>query len=222
MNYPDLPRSGLPGPRLLRSGSSERPKVSRDHERRYAPFERLPGSIPERAGTGPKAAPDSPGGFPLEVVRSVPLLPVGHSATTDGARFSSSFERGSSLQRQRVPGSEATASPRSPTSGRQSGETASNGTAEPSRGPRADGAEGAVKHSACSFREPEARVICSRAALPPVRKARGTFGPSWSARATATRPPASSPGTASEAFSERPARRIPGSGRRIVRYRGTI
>ena len=67
VNYPDLPRSGLSGPRLLRSG--------------------LPVSLSELAGTGPTAAPDSAGGFPLEVVRSVPLLPVGHSTTTDDARF---------------------------------------------------------------------------------------------------------------------------------------
>jgi len=47
----------------------------------------LPGSLSELAGTGPTAAPDSAGGFPLQVVRSVPLLPVGHSTTTDDARF---------------------------------------------------------------------------------------------------------------------------------------
>ena len=67
VNYPDLPRSGLPGPRLLRSG--------------------LPVSVSELAGPVPTAAPDSAGDFPLQVVRSVPLLPVGHSATTDDARF---------------------------------------------------------------------------------------------------------------------------------------
>ena len=93
MNYPDLPRSGLPGPRLLRSGSSERPKVSRDHERRYAPFERLPVSVSELASDVDTEVPDSAGGFPSQAVRSVPLLPVGHSATTAGARFLSSFER---------------------------------------------------------------------------------------------------------------------------------
>ena len=32
------------------------------------------------------AVPDSAGDFPLRVVRSVPLLPDGHSATTDSAR----------------------------------------------------------------------------------------------------------------------------------------
>ena len=31
--------------------------------------------------------PDSAGGFPSRAVRSVPLLPVGHSATTAVARF---------------------------------------------------------------------------------------------------------------------------------------
>ena len=67
VNYPDLPRSGLPGPRLLRSG--------------------LPVSMSELAGTVPTAAPDSAGDFPSRVVRSVPLLPVGHSTTIGGARF---------------------------------------------------------------------------------------------------------------------------------------
>jgi hypothetical protein len=33
------------------------------------------------------AVPDSAGDFPSRGVRSVPLLPVGHSTTTDGARF---------------------------------------------------------------------------------------------------------------------------------------
>ena len=93
MNYPNLPRSSLPGPRLLRSGSSERPKVSRDHERRYAPFERLPVSASELASDVDTAVPDSAGDFPSQAVRSVPLLPVGHSATTAVARFLSSFER---------------------------------------------------------------------------------------------------------------------------------
>ena len=67
MNYPDLPRSGLLGPRLLRSG--------------------LPVSVSELASAVDTAAPDSAGGFPSRVVRSVPLLPVGRSATTGGARF---------------------------------------------------------------------------------------------------------------------------------------
>ena len=93
LNYPDLPRSGLPGPRLLRSGSSERPKVSRDHERRVAPFERLLVSASELASDMDTEVPDSAGDFPSQAVRSVPLLHVGHSATTAGARFLSSFER---------------------------------------------------------------------------------------------------------------------------------
>ena len=80
-------------PRSVRSGSSERPKVSRDHERRVAPFERLPASASERAGAVPTAVPDSTGVVPRWVVRSVPLLPVRHSATTAVARFLSSFER---------------------------------------------------------------------------------------------------------------------------------
>ncbi|MFB6223701.1 MAG: bacteriorhodopsin [Haloarcula sp.] len=67
VNYPDLPRSGLPGPRLLRSG--------------------LPVSVSELAGTSPTAVPDSAGDFPLQEVWSVPLLPVGYSTTTDDARF---------------------------------------------------------------------------------------------------------------------------------------
>ena len=93
VNYPTLPRSGLLAPRLLRVGSSERPKVSRDHERRYAPFERLPGSMSELASDVDTAVPDSAGDFPSQMVRSVPLLPVRHSATTAVARFLSSFER---------------------------------------------------------------------------------------------------------------------------------
>jgi hypothetical protein len=67
VNYPALPRSGLPAPRLLRTG--------------------LPVSVSEcipDVGTG---IPDSAGDFPSRVVRSVPLLPDGHSATRDGARF---------------------------------------------------------------------------------------------------------------------------------------
>ena len=39
--------------------------------------------LPE-VGTG---IPDSAGDFPSRVVRSVPLLPIGHSAIYDGARF---------------------------------------------------------------------------------------------------------------------------------------
>ncbi len=85
VNYSALPRSGLPGPCLLRT---ERPV-----------------SVSERAGTDPTAStrrgasraarqnangvlrtvPDSAGGFPLRAVRSVPLLPNRHSATTDDA-----------------------------------------------------------------------------------------------------------------------------------------
>ena len=87
VNYPTLPRSGLLAPRLLRVGSSERPEVSRDHERRYAPFERLPGSMSELASDVDTAVPDSAGDVPSQVVRSVPLLPARHSATTAVARF---------------------------------------------------------------------------------------------------------------------------------------
>jgi hypothetical protein len=85
VNYSALPRSGLPGPRLLRA--------------------ELPVSVSEHAGTGPTAftraplscgpaepavlrtAPDFTGDFPLQAVRSVPLLPNRHSATTDDARL---------------------------------------------------------------------------------------------------------------------------------------
>ena len=67
VNSPVLPRSGLLAPRLSRAG--------------------LPVSVSEfipDVGTG---IPDSPSDVPSQVVRSVPLLPTGHSATTDGARF---------------------------------------------------------------------------------------------------------------------------------------
>ena len=67
VNYPDLPRSGLPGPRLLRSG--------------------LPVSASDLVPDVGTVVPDSAGDFPSQVVRSVPLLPVGPSATTDDARF---------------------------------------------------------------------------------------------------------------------------------------
>jgi hypothetical protein len=67
VNYPDLPRWGLPGPRLLRSGR--------------------PDSVSELVPDVSTVVPDSAGGFPLQAVRSVPLLPVRHSATTAVARF---------------------------------------------------------------------------------------------------------------------------------------
>ena len=67
VNYPALLRSGLPAPRLLRTG--------------------LPVSVSELASDVDTAALGSAGGFHLPVVRSVPLLPGGHSATTDSARF---------------------------------------------------------------------------------------------------------------------------------------
>ena len=43
------------------------------------------------------AVPDSPGDFPSRVGRSVPLLPDGHSATTDGARFLSRLNTASNV-----------------------------------------------------------------------------------------------------------------------------
>ena len=67
VNYPALPRSGLPAPRLLRTG--------------------LPVSVSVLVPDVGTAVPDSAGGFPSRVVRSVPLLPDGHSATTNSARF---------------------------------------------------------------------------------------------------------------------------------------
>jgi predicted transcriptional regulator len=67
VNYPDIPRSGLPAPGLLRTGF--RVSVSE--------------CIPD-VGTG---IPDSAGEFPSQAVRTVPLLPNGHSTTTDSARF---------------------------------------------------------------------------------------------------------------------------------------
>ena len=63
MNYPAL----LALPRSLRTG--------------------LPASASERAGNGPTAVPDSTGVVPRWVVRSVPLRPTRHSATTVIARF---------------------------------------------------------------------------------------------------------------------------------------
>ena len=74
VNYPDLPRLGLPGPRLLRSG--------------------LPVSVSELASDVDTAVPDSAGDFPLQAVWSVLLLPIGHSATTAGARFLSGLNAG--------------------------------------------------------------------------------------------------------------------------------
>jgi len=72
VNYPDLlPRRFAS--RSLRSG--------------------LPGSASERAGTVPTAVPDSTGGVPRWVGRSVPLLPGRHSGASAVARFVSSFER---------------------------------------------------------------------------------------------------------------------------------
>ena len=64
MNYSHLPRSGLPSPRLLRW--------------------ELPISVSELAPQG-TVVPDSAGDFPLRAVRSVPLLPDGHSIPTSGA-----------------------------------------------------------------------------------------------------------------------------------------
>ncbi len=47
----------------------------------------LPVSVSECIPDVCTAIPDSAGDFPSRVVRSVPLLPDGHSATIDGARF---------------------------------------------------------------------------------------------------------------------------------------
>ena len=67
VNYPTLPRSGLLAPRLLGVGLSV--------------------SASALASSVDTAVPDSAGGFPSRVVWSVPLLPDGHSTTTDSARF---------------------------------------------------------------------------------------------------------------------------------------
>ncbi len=77
VNYSDLPHSGLPGPRLLRSG--------------------LPVSASKLAPDVGTAVPDSAGDFPLRVVRSVPLLPNGHSAIPDGARLLSRLNTAGSV-----------------------------------------------------------------------------------------------------------------------------
>ncbi len=76
VNYPALPRSGLPGSRIFRT---ERP-----------------GSVSELAPEG-TAVPDSAGDFPRGVVRSVPLFPNGHSTTTADACFLSRLNTGTSV-----------------------------------------------------------------------------------------------------------------------------
>jgi len=55
VNYPALPRSGLPAPRLVRTG--------------------LPASMSELVPDVDTAVPDSAGDFPSQAVRSVTLLP---------------------------------------------------------------------------------------------------------------------------------------------------
>ena len=67
VNYPALPRSGLLAPRLVRTGFLV--------------------SASELVPDVDTAVPDSAGDFPSQAVRSVPLLPDGHSATIDSARF---------------------------------------------------------------------------------------------------------------------------------------
>jgi hypothetical protein len=73
VNYPDLPRSGLLTPHLVRVG--------------------LPVSVSELACNVDTTAPDATGGVPSQAVRSVPLLPDGHSTTTDGVRLVSRLYR---------------------------------------------------------------------------------------------------------------------------------
>ena len=65
--YPDLPRSGLLAPRLLRTG--------------------LPASMSELTSNVDTPVLDFTGDFPSRAVRGDPLLPNRHSATTNGARF---------------------------------------------------------------------------------------------------------------------------------------
>ena len=72
MNDADVPRSGLPAPRLLRSGLS----------------------VSELVSDVDTAVPDSAGEFPLQAVRSVPLLPNRHSATTDRCTLLLALEQG--------------------------------------------------------------------------------------------------------------------------------
>ena len=55
VNYPDLPRSGLSVPRLLRTG--------------------LPASMSELTSNVDTSVPDSTGDFPSQEVRGDPLLP---------------------------------------------------------------------------------------------------------------------------------------------------
>ena len=88
VNYSHLPHSGLPSPHLLRW--------------------ELPGSVSERAETISTAVPDSAGDFPLQAVRSVPLLPVGHSTPTTGARFLSRLNTGHIAASVLLPDSTAT------------------------------------------------------------------------------------------------------------------
>ena len=67
VNCPALPRSGLPAPRLVSTGFLV--------------------SASELVPDVDTAVPDCAGDFPSQAVRSVPLLPDGHSATIDSARF---------------------------------------------------------------------------------------------------------------------------------------
>ena len=76
VNYSHRPRSGLPGPHLLRW--------------------ELPVSGSERAETVSTVVPDSAGDVPLQAVRSVPLLPNGHSTAATDARFLSRLNTGRS------------------------------------------------------------------------------------------------------------------------------
>ena len=101
VNYPDLLPRRI-APRSLRSG--------------------LPASASERAGTVPTAVPDSTGVVPRWVVRSVPLLPVRHSATTAVARFLSRLNNAGRVASVLLPSSTAGVSKAMPYSGSETDE----------------------------------------------------------------------------------------------------
>ncbi|SIR77164.1 hypothetical protein SAMN05421858_3765 [Haladaptatus litoreus] len=92
VNYSVLPRSGLPAPRLLRT---ELPvSVSERAETISTASTRTPFSCGPSEPLVLRTVPDSAGDFPLQAVRSVPLLPDGHSATTSSARHLSRLNTG--------------------------------------------------------------------------------------------------------------------------------
>ena len=95
VNYPDLPRSGLLAPRLLRTGLPV--SVSALASTVDTASTRVTLSCGPSEPTVLRTVPDSAGDFPLRVVRSVPLLPDRHSATSDDARFLSRLNTAGSV-----------------------------------------------------------------------------------------------------------------------------